>query len=111
MALRASSSKPSAASAPSSRSLRKLPGEYDVVVLGAWRASLAAARDLMKAGTDVLVVKARNRPGGRVDRDDAFRRPHRPARRRGDRPVSRVVAGAPGGARLHHRAFVSPAAR
>jgi monoamine oxidase len=39
----------------------------DVVVVGAGLAGLSAARDLMNAGTDVLVLEARNRPGGRVE--------------------------------------------
>ncbi len=40
----------------------------DVLVLGAGLAGLACARDLARAGTDVLVVEARGRPGGRVER-------------------------------------------
>jgi monoamine oxidase len=40
---------------------------YDAVVVGAGLAGLSAARDLMNAGTDVLVVEARNRAGGRVE--------------------------------------------
>jgi monoamine oxidase len=39
----------------------------DVVVLGAGLAGLAAARDLAAAGTDVLVLEARERAGGRVE--------------------------------------------
>ena len=39
----------------------------DVVVVGAGLAGLSAARDLAAAGTDVLVVEARGRPGGRVE--------------------------------------------
>jgi monoamine oxidase len=41
--------------------------KYDAIVVGAGLAGLSAARDLMKGGTDVLVVEARNRPGGRVE--------------------------------------------
>jgi monoamine oxidase len=41
--------------------------KYDVVVVGAGLAGLSAARDLMTAGSDVLIVEARNRPGGRVE--------------------------------------------
>jgi len=46
----------------------------DVVVLGAGLAGLAAARDLRHGGTDVLVLEARERVGGRVEQvsvDDA----------------------------------------
>jgi monoamine oxidase len=39
----------------------------DVAVLGAGLAGLAAARDLMRAGADVIVLEARQRPGGRVE--------------------------------------------
>ena len=39
----------------------------DVAVLGAGLAGLSAARDLKLAGADVVVVEARNRPGGRVE--------------------------------------------
>jgi monoamine oxidase len=39
----------------------------DVAVLGAGLAGLAAARDLRSAGADVVVLEARDRPGGRVE--------------------------------------------
>jgi monoamine oxidase len=38
----------------------------DVIVLGAGLAGLSAARDLLGAGADVLVLEARDRVGGRV---------------------------------------------
>jgi monoamine oxidase len=38
-----------------------------VVVVGAGLAGLSCGRDLAAAGTDVLVLEARDRPGGRVD--------------------------------------------
>jgi monoamine oxidase len=40
---------------------------HDVIVLGAGLAGLAAARDLAAAGTDALVLEARDRVGGRVE--------------------------------------------
>ena len=40
---------------------------HDVVVLGAGLAGLSCARDLAAAGTDVVVVEARGRAGGRVE--------------------------------------------
>ncbi|MFI6660569.1 flavin monoamine oxidase family protein [Streptomyces sp. NPDC050523] len=40
---------------------------HDVIVLGAGLAGLSAARDLAAAGTDVLVLEARDRVGGRVE--------------------------------------------
>jgi monoamine oxidase len=39
----------------------------DVAVLGAGLAGLAAARDLASGGADVIVLEARDRPGGRVE--------------------------------------------
>jgi monoamine oxidase len=42
----------------------------DVLVLGAGLAGLAAARDLVAGGADVLVLEARDRVGGRVEQAD-----------------------------------------
>jgi monoamine oxidase len=46
-----------------------LTQEYDVAVVGAGLAGLAAARDLMRGGADVVVLEARERPGGRVEQE------------------------------------------
>jgi monoamine oxidase len=40
---------------------------FDVAVLGAGLAGLSAARDLANSGADVVVLEARERPGGRVE--------------------------------------------
>jgi monoamine oxidase len=40
---------------------------FDVVVLGAGLGGLSAARALVDGGADVLVLEARDRPGGRVE--------------------------------------------
>jgi len=40
---------------------------FDIAVLGAGLGGLSAARDLARAGADVIVLEARSRPGGRVE--------------------------------------------
>ena len=42
---------------------------HDVIVVGAGLAGLCAGRDLAAAGADVLVLEARDRPGGRVEQE------------------------------------------
>jgi monoamine oxidase len=42
---------------------------HDVIVVGAGLAGLSAARDLAAGGADVVVVEARERPGGRVEQE------------------------------------------
>src|SRR5689334_17848941 len=43
-----------------------LPDRADVVIIGAGLAGLAAARGLVRAGVDAVVVEARDRVGGRA---------------------------------------------
>ena len=40
---------------------------HDVVIVGAGLAGLACAHDLLRSGADVVLVEARDRPGGRVE--------------------------------------------
>jgi monoamine oxidase len=58
---------PGLAAAASEPVIRK-PGRdgYDVIVIGAGFAGLAASRDLAKSGLSVLLLEARNRIGGRT---------------------------------------------
>ena len=42
---------------------------HDVIVVGAGLAGLSAARDLAASGADVVVLEARQRPGGRVEQE------------------------------------------
>jgi monoamine oxidase len=46
-----------------------LTEQYDVAVVGAGLAGLAAARDLVAGGADVVVLEARDRAGGRVEQE------------------------------------------
>jgi monoamine oxidase len=46
-----------------------LTRQYDVAVVGAGLAGLTAARDLAAGGADVVVLEARERPGGRVEQE------------------------------------------
>jgi monoamine oxidase len=46
-----------------------LTEKYDLAVVGAGLAGLAAARDLTRGGADVVVLEARDRPGGRVEQE------------------------------------------
>jgi monoamine oxidase len=45
----------------------EVDGVVDVAVLGAGLAGLTAARELRRGGADVVVLEARDRPGGRVE--------------------------------------------
>ncbi|HZG42388.1 MAG TPA: FAD-dependent oxidoreductase, partial [Longimicrobium sp.] len=42
------------------------PGSVEILVVGAGLAGLAAALELERSGHEVLVLEARDRPGGRV---------------------------------------------
>src|SRR5215213_1818932 len=42
-----------------------LPSEVDIAIIGAGAAGLGAARTLEKTGLSILVLEARDRPGGR----------------------------------------------
>jgi monoamine oxidase len=48
-------------------SFRPARPPYDVIVLGAGMAGMAAARDLVRSGLDVVVIEARDRVGGRME--------------------------------------------
>jgi monoamine oxidase len=52
---------------PAPRALCARSAHYDVLVVGAGMAGLTAARELTRAGLDVLVLEARDRPGGRME--------------------------------------------
>lgn len=41
--------------------------EFDIIIIGAGAAGLIAARELSGESSKVLILEARDRPGGRTD--------------------------------------------